>query len=531
MAPDGVAEERMTRKVPAIVAAAMLVLTAFAAVPVAAAESVTVETDTPTDVTTSTATLHGTVTGLENASEATVWFEYWAEGDAANSTETTHLGISGTGSFAIDVVDLEENTTYVVVAHAETENATGVGAEVTFTTDAEEAVAVETGDATGVTETSATLNGELTTLAGAENASVWFEYWPEGDAANNTTTAVQTLDSTGTFTAAADGLSNDTTYVVVAHAETPNESDAGHEVEFTTHDRSDPLGVHTQHATAVGNHSATLNGELTGMEGAENATVWFEYWVEGHAANASTTANQTLSAPGSFSASLSGLENDTTYVYVAHAAANHSTAAGDEVEFTTGAGTDEAADRAWDGEGPFGQWLTSVLKHLVPSEMDVPFGQFVSDLVTANNPGNGQGPPEHAGPPDEDDEKERGPPDHAKGGDDEDALDVAVDGEIEPNATVTVTVTHNGSAVENATVILNDEVVGQTDADGQLEVALPEDLGDEVEIEVETEDAEGEWEHEFESEDDQAEDEDDDDDDERGPPEHAGQDDDEESDD
>lgn len=506
----------MTRKIPALVAATMLVLTAFASVPVAAAESVTVETDTPTDVTTSTATLHGTVTGLENASNATVWFEYWPEGDAANSTETTRLGITGTGSFAIDVTDLDENTTYVVVAHAETENATGMGAEVTFTTDAEEAVAVETGEATVVTETSATLNGELTALEGAENASVWFEYWVEGDAANNSTTAVQTLDSTGTFTAAIDGLENDTTYVVVAHAETPNESDTGNEVEFTTHDRSDPLAVETGSASAVDDTSATLNGELSGMDGEAEATVWFAYWVEGDAANASTTTNQTLTAPGTFSASVSGLENDTTYVYVAHAAANNTTVAGDEVEFTTGADGDEAVNRTWDGEGPFGQWLTSVLKNLVPAEMDEPFGQFVSDLVRANNPGNGQGPPAHAGSPDDDDDDdERGPPDHAKGGDDEesddDALNVTVDGDIEPNATVTVTVTHNGSPVENATVTLNGEVVGQTDADGQLEVTLPEDLGDEVEIEVETEDAEGEWEHEFGSEDDEGDDDEEDD--------------------
>lgn len=514
----------MTRKVPAV-AAAMLVLAAFASVPVAAVESVTVETNAPSDVTADSATLHATVTDLEDASEAAVWFEYHPDGDEANVTSTPALTITGTGAITVDVTDLESGTTYVVEAHAETANATSSGSQVTFTTDAEEAVAVETDEATDVTAESATLAGELT-LEGVENATVWFEYWETGDPANATTTATQVLDATGSFTASVTGLENGTDYVYTAHATAGNESDVGEPVEFTTHDRFADLAVDTRSASDVDNTSATLNGELTRLDGEAEAEGWFEYWVQGDPANVTSTENQTLTEPGSFSASVSGLENETTYVYVSHAAANGSHVTGDPVTFTTGQATTGSA--TWDGEGAFGQWLTSVLKNLVPSEMDVPFGQFVSDIVTANNPGNGQGPPEHAGPPDDDDDErgppdhakddddeddeEDGPPDHAKGGDDdgddEDELDVTVVGDLEANATVTVSVTHNGSTVDNATVKLNGEVVGTTEADGQLAVTLPDELGDEVEIEVETEDAEGEWEHEFEDgEDDEEEEE------------------------
>jgi hypothetical protein len=69
----------------------------------------------------------------------------------------------------------------------------------------------------------------------------------------------------------------------------------------------------------------------------------------------------------------------------------------------SGASGDELA---WDGEGPFGRWLSSVIKNLVPPDSGVSLGQLVSDLATQNNPGSehrsdsanpgGNGPPEHA---------------------------------------------------------------------------------------------------------------------------------------
>lgn len=85
----------------------------------------------------------------------------------------------------------------------------------------------------------------------------------------------------------------------------------------------------------------------------------------------------------------------------------------------------------WDGEGPFGQWVTSWLHDLLNGEdNNRPFGQQVADIVTSNNPGSDHrsdkadpgppdetGPPDHAGPNDDDngDDENRGPPDHAKG--------------------------------------------------------------------------------------------------------------------
>lgn len=77
-------------------------------------------------------------------------------------------------------------------------------------------------------------------------------------------------------------------------------------------------------------------------------------------------------------------------------------------------------------------------------------------------------------------------------------LDVAFLGNVTRGSDATLEVTQNGTAVENATVTIDDEQVGTTDADGRLTVTIPD--AEEVEIEVESGDAETELELDFEPE-------------------------------
>jgi len=80
----------------------------------------------------------------------------------------------------------------------------------------------------------------------------------------------------------------------------------------------------------------------------------------------------------------------------------------------------------------------------------------------------------------------------------DDRLAVRVtEGEPGPGSAVTLTVTDRSGPVEGATVAVNDETVGQTDANGTVAVTLP---ADEAEIEATAGDAEGELEFEFEDE-------------------------------
>ncbi|MFB6156575.1 MAG: hypothetical protein ABEJ34_01870, partial [Haloferacaceae archaeon] len=95
--------------------------------------------------------------------------------------------------------------------------------------------------------------------------------------------------------------------------------------------------VTTEPATNVTTDAATLNGNLTDLGGAGNATVRFEYWKQGDRnGTAAFTPSRVLEGPGTFDAAVSGLAENTTYVYVAHVeAADNDTATGEPVTLTT----------------------------------------------------------------------------------------------------------------------------------------------------------------------------------------------------
>lgn len=95
----------------------------------------------------------------------------------------------------------------------------------------------------------------------------------------------------------------------------------------------------------------------------------------------------------------------------------------------------------------------------------------------------------------EDDDEER----DDETDDDRDELALLVDaGTPGPNETVTLLALERGHPVANATVTLNGDRVGTTDADGRIEVRLPDD---EAELRVESGQAEGELEFEFDEDD------------------------------
>jgi hypothetical protein len=95
---------------------------------------------------------------------------------------------------------------------------------------------------------------------------------------------------------------------------------------------------------------------------------------------------------------------------------------------------------------------------------------------------------------DEEDERED---DERDGEDVESTIEATFVGPVEPGENATVRVSTNGSAVANATVTVNDEVVGVTGDAGQLTFAVPDDV-EELDVEIEAGDAEAELEVEFE---------------------------------
>ncbi|AFZ74809.1 S8 family peptidase [Natronobacterium gregoryi] len=97
----------------------------------------------------------------------------------------------------------------------------------------EPGLSVSTDSATGVSDTTATLNGTLTEFADADSVEVYFEWGEAGGNLPNETTP-QTLTETGSFDDDLAGLSEGTDYEFRAVAEADDDADTGLTQSFTT---------------------------------------------------------------------------------------------------------------------------------------------------------------------------------------------------------------------------------------------------------------------------------------------------------
>ena len=114
-------------------------------------------------------------------------------------------------------------------------------------------VRVATGAARNVTDSAATLVGEVTDLGSAASADVAFEYRPSGSNAW-TRTYVDTVSATGRFSAAVSDLHGDTDYVFRAVARAGGVDHYGTDRSFTT--------APTEHAPSIGTFSVTKSEQL-----------------------------------------------------------------------------------------------------------------------------------------------------------------------------------------------------------------------------------------------------------------------------
>ena len=195
---------------------------------------------------------------------------------------------------------------------------------------------VTTRSTTSVTESQATLNGELAGLGGADEVELNFEYWLRGQK-NSTYTFVnaETRNSTGPYNATVSGLDGNRTYVVQAVGYSDeNGWITGQQNEFTTPPGYD---VSTEATTDITDTSVTANGRLNGLGNASEVELNFEYWVKGQKNSTKTFVNaETRNSTGPYNATLSGLNPNETYVVqaVGYSDENDWTT-GQQNEFTT----------------------------------------------------------------------------------------------------------------------------------------------------------------------------------------------------
>lgn len=186
-----------------------------------------------TGVDATSATLVGELSSLGGADSADCYFE-WRRAGASDWTATTKRTLSSTGSFGASLSGLDDGAEYEYrAAGAAADGEVDTGSTVTFAT-VDGSPTVTTGTASGITDSGATLNGELSDLGGASSVDCSFEWRPVGTSSWNAT-AAQTRTSAGPFSADVGGLSNGTDYEYRAVAgASDGDAGTGSTVAFTT---------------------------------------------------------------------------------------------------------------------------------------------------------------------------------------------------------------------------------------------------------------------------------------------------------
>lgn len=196
---------------------------------------------------------------------------------------------------------------------------------------------VTTNNATNLSQTSAALNGYVNPN-GTTDTTRWFEWGTSSSNLNNQTTHYTHGTTADGFSTSIWNLAPNTTYYFRAVAQNSQGNAQGQTLSFVTggnnNNQSQPT-VTTQPATNNGNDFAVLNGYVD-PNGTSDTTRWFEWGTYSSSMNNQTTRYNQGSTAGSFSASLSGLSQNTTYYYRAVAQNNQGTVYGNIVSFTLG---------------------------------------------------------------------------------------------------------------------------------------------------------------------------------------------------
>ncbi len=242
----------------------------------------------------------------------------------------------GLGEFTSNITNLDDGTTYYVVAFATNEKGTGYGEIKNFTATPIITPQVTTADVTSITVSSAQCGGNVTNN-GNGTVTTRGVCWNEAGNPSLTNNLGYTVDGSGlgTFTSNITGLEDGVTYYVVAYATNENETGYGEVKSFTTL----LLAIPSVTTTAVSNittNSAVSGGNVTNNgNGTVNArgVCW------------NTTGDPTLqncidstsngSGTGSFTSNITGLTENTTYYVRAFAKNEEGTGYGTQIIFTT----------------------------------------------------------------------------------------------------------------------------------------------------------------------------------------------------
>ena len=256
----------------------------------------------------------------------------WSINSSPTTSDAHTSDGSGTGAYTSQLSSLSYNTTYYVRAYATNNKGTSYGEEKTFTTS-KLAPNVTTTDISSVTSNSAVTGGNVTSDGGANVTTRGVCY---GTSQNPTISGQHTSDGNGmgVFASTLTGLSENTTYYVRAYATNSEGTNYGEQKSFTTQNAVTPPTVTTNNVTDITQTTAVSGGNVTSA-GYGTISARGVCW--------STSQNPTISGQhtsdgdgmGTYTSTLVGLSENTTYYVRAYATNSEGTSYGEQKSFTT----------------------------------------------------------------------------------------------------------------------------------------------------------------------------------------------------
>lgn len=293
-------------------------------------------------ITTEAATFSASVSASGVSSSIIAYF-YYAESatslgksDGKKSKESI-LPSSG-GQFTQTVTGLKKATTYYYAAAVTVDGEEKLSAISSFETENVPSEA-HTGDASGITETSAVLGGSATITGDMATTKFGIQYSTASDNSfsQGKYEYAKALDSAGEFTVSIEGLTEGTEYAYRAFVLENNDFSYGDVRTFTTKEASK---VYTLNAEDIDIRKATLKVSFLNNSTTTNVTVGIcisesfnnadDLYSQGD-----KTETQTTYTKGTYTVNYNLLDGQTSYYYVGYAIIGGDTIFGEVKQFRT----------------------------------------------------------------------------------------------------------------------------------------------------------------------------------------------------
>lgn len=298
-----------------------------------------VYTSGATNVTTSSATLNGTVVNAGSPAYSERGFCYSTSPNPTINNMKKVVSGTGEGNYTANISGLSYNTTYYYKAYV-IQNGTPIyGSEVSFSSGYTKAVVETNSSTTDIKYESAKLGFTIKNVGDPKCTEAGICY---GTSSNPTIYGDKVVGSISTYLQKKDvtGLQENTTYYYRAYVIQDGNTVYGTTLSFKTATRPSvsTLAVSNLHNPygLYGFWSVQLNGKVNSIGNPTINGRGFKYSKNGDPESAGTTVSASGSSAGNYSASLSQLDSNTTYYVRAYVKNSLGYEYGELITFTTG---------------------------------------------------------------------------------------------------------------------------------------------------------------------------------------------------